>query len=532
MHQQGGGGTPPPAAPDIFDTLAQKTNPAVSRDQLEGWANTYAAKHSVDPALVKAVMQQESQFNSGAVSPKGAIGPMQLMPATAKQLIVDPNHPEQNVEGGTRYLSQLLKRYGGDTQKALAAYNAGPGAVDKAGGIPNFPETQNYVRQVMARYQPEDIRKEGQQMAMKDASQTSGMLAKNVLVPVAQAGAALATGGMSIPAQMGINAAIEGGLQGAGINEPSKTQLALSALGPLAGKVVQKGVREGVAATGRFMNGPAVRSAGVEAAAKVMGQEPNLMTRALNPKASKALYDVAEQGGFIPAAQAHTAVQNALRQELQMANPDAKTVQTLQGLANKYAPGTAGTLMVDSADLLKEAQRLGRETTGAFRTGQNVTAQGMKDATAGLKAAIPGVTEADQAYTKEKVAGDIFKRMRIGNQQAKIDQYIEDNGSKMLGAGFSQKDIQEIRDIAKRIGPATAAPVGATNRALDAIAKPVSEMILDAGGRKILRLVMGPESKISPAGINAALTFWRGYQASKARDSGGTISPDSLQASQ
>ncbi len=113
-----------------------------------------ANKHKIDPALIKAVLKAESNFNHQAVSPVGAQGLMQLMPATASQLQVeDVFHPEKNIEGGARYLRYLLNLYGGNLTLALAAYNAGEGAVAKYHNqIPPYRETKNYVNRVLSFY--------------------------------------------------------------------------------------------------------------------------------------------------------------------------------------------------------------------------------------------------------------------------------------------------------------------------------------------------------------------------------------------
>ncbi len=113
-----------------------------------------AQRHGVDPALALAVAKAESNFDHQAVSPKGAMGVMQLMPQTAKGLgVTNPFDPRQNIDGGIRYLRQLIEQFGGNLTLAVAAYNAGPNAVRRYGGVPPYPETQTFVRRVLAYWQ-------------------------------------------------------------------------------------------------------------------------------------------------------------------------------------------------------------------------------------------------------------------------------------------------------------------------------------------------------------------------------------------
>ena len=128
--------------------------PEVSNEGWEAHIPRLAVQYGVDEALIRAVIKMESGGKTDAVSYKGAMGLMQLMPGTAKMLGVDdPFDPVQNLEGGIKYLSQLADKYNGDLTKTLAAYNAGPGRVDAYGGIPPFAETQKYVESILALYE-------------------------------------------------------------------------------------------------------------------------------------------------------------------------------------------------------------------------------------------------------------------------------------------------------------------------------------------------------------------------------------------
>jgi soluble lytic murein transglycosylase-like protein len=126
---------------------------AITSAEVDAAIEQAAARHRVDPNLVRAMVKVESNFNPQAVSRKGAMGLMQLMPATARQLNVsNPFDPQENVDAGVRYMKNLLNNFGGDVRLSLAAYNAGTGAVTRSGGVPHINETQNYVKQITDLY--------------------------------------------------------------------------------------------------------------------------------------------------------------------------------------------------------------------------------------------------------------------------------------------------------------------------------------------------------------------------------------------
>jgi soluble lytic murein transglycosylase-like protein len=120
-------------------------------DTVRAQISTVATAYALDPKLVEAVAWRESRFRLNALSDKGAIGVMQLMPGTARDLGVDPHDPAQNIRGGALYLRRMLSTFNGDVRLALAAYNAGPAAVRKHGGVPPYAETQAYVTSILGR---------------------------------------------------------------------------------------------------------------------------------------------------------------------------------------------------------------------------------------------------------------------------------------------------------------------------------------------------------------------------------------------
>ena len=134
--------------------LKSKIDLKAQTSNVEEIIEKYANKYNIDSDFIKAIIKQESNFNSNATSKKGAMGLMQLMPKTAQSLgVVDAYNPNQNIEGGVKYLRGLLDRFDNNNELALAAYNAGPTAVKKYGGVPPYKETQNYVNSIMSAYE-------------------------------------------------------------------------------------------------------------------------------------------------------------------------------------------------------------------------------------------------------------------------------------------------------------------------------------------------------------------------------------------
>ncbi|MFN0166763.1 MAG: lytic transglycosylase domain-containing protein [Bryobacteraceae bacterium] len=142
---------PPAAAPAPAALPPESGEPRKSKS-LRELVTDAARRHGLPEELIHSVVAAESGYQPAAVSPKGAVGLMQLMPQTAKTFGVDARDPEQNLEAGVRYLRDLLIKYDSDANRALAAYNAGPGAVDRYGDVPPYRETQTYVSKILTRY--------------------------------------------------------------------------------------------------------------------------------------------------------------------------------------------------------------------------------------------------------------------------------------------------------------------------------------------------------------------------------------------
>ena len=145
------------SAPEKIFNYIKNSNPKLKDGEIEWLYNRidkYSRQYNIDPYLIVAVMEKESSFDHETISSAGALGLMQIMPSTAKELGVNPKRAEENIEGGIRYLRQQLDKYEGryKVHYALASYNAGAGAVRKYGGIPPYTETQNYIRKIVEKY--------------------------------------------------------------------------------------------------------------------------------------------------------------------------------------------------------------------------------------------------------------------------------------------------------------------------------------------------------------------------------------------
>jgi len=173
---------------DLLPALSQADCPALDSNRVDELVSTAAQKQSLDPALLRAVIKQESGFKPCAVSVKGAQGLMQLMPGTARELhVADVFDPQQNVQGGAAYLKQMLARYKGDLRLALVGYNAGPGRADQSNGMPYPAETQDYIANIFADLglgQPDSPAEQEEEIAPSQESDETAPAADDAIKPI------------------------------------------------------------------------------------------------------------------------------------------------------------------------------------------------------------------------------------------------------------------------------------------------------------------------------------------------------------
>jgi soluble lytic murein transglycosylase-like protein len=148
-----------------WSTNSRVASSGSSSSKYDQYIKRVGKRYDIDPYLIKAIIHAESAFNHRAVSPRGAQGLMQLMPATARELrVANPFNPKDNIDGGTRYFRGLMDSFNGDLVLSLAAYNAGPGLVKRTGGVPQIPETLRYINKVLRQYK---VYKTSQNLALK-----------------------------------------------------------------------------------------------------------------------------------------------------------------------------------------------------------------------------------------------------------------------------------------------------------------------------------------------------------------------------
>lgn len=352
----------------------------------------------------------------------------------------------------------------------------------------------------------------GRQMAVQDATKTSGTLAKNILVPAAEAGIGLATGGLSLPAQGLIGAGTELAAQKTGLKPESTTQLVLGALGPGLGALASKLFRAGTLALGRATTPTeTVSQIGKEAAAQRLGTKADVLERAAAPKASDELYRQARSAGQVETGGLGATIEEALDREMRRATPDRATVNRLKNLKKKFDANPE----LPSDEVVDELQDLSKATSQAFKQKQSVRGTHLSEATHKAKSAageqIDTLAAADKAYSREQATKSVLKAMGKDNPVKALDDLLEKDGETMLQV-MSKEELQDIRDIAGRMGRSVSSE-GFLNRIHESGKQMLSEMLGSQAGRSLLRKVMGPENKMTGAKIGAAFTFWRAYKA-------------------
>lgn len=358
---------------------------------------------------------------------------------------------------------------------------------------------------------PPDVMREAGLASGREASEVNAMLTRNVAVPLAQTAAGVATGGLSIPWQMGLGAALELGLQEAGLAPKSAKGVVAQGLIPGVGNVAARGIK----AVGRGIAN--ITGKGQKAGEQAIGMRLGLsdeqldpVTRAYTEPASKRLYKGAEAGGQINVGTGQAAIQDALQAEQALGSQANKsTVKMLQGIETDLAGGT-----MDAKTAVAKTQRLSGKSSEAFKRGRSTEGATLKEATGRLKDTVPGLKQADEAYTREQAVEEIFRTIRKSNKVKALDDLLSDpkKGDRIKSA-IAPDEMRDIRKIASQIVDLGGAgsEAGLTKTGYEGTIK---SFLSDPNGLTVFRKSFGPDlGKMTPQGIAGLLTFMRAYQA-------------------
>ena len=344
------------------------------------------------------------------------------------------------------------------------------------------------------------------QKAVEEAGAFHGSMLKNVGVPLAQAGLAVTTGGMSIPAQMALQGGAELAAQAIGL-APESTLGAVGALAsPVAGKVLQRVGRVVGQGVGAATSTPEeIHRIGGEAVAKTLGMKSDLVERTLGPKLSNMLYQAERSGAPVPSKQFKGFVDDAIREQMAMSTKDSVTIERLSNLSRKLASNKD----LSAKQVVEEIQALKGAATKQFKQGDPFSGTTLSGTAKGAKQATGKLEAADLTYAKEKQGESLVSAASAANPVRSVDEMIRKLGASNV---FSAKELNDVRDIATRIGRISQSD-GAFKSLLDKSRGAIGQIIANPVGRAMFRATLGPEGKASPAAISATLQFWRAYQA-------------------
>lgn len=362
---------------------------------------------------------------------------------------------------------------------------------------------------------PPEAAKLGRERSVQEATQTSKMLGQNVVVPLAQAAATMASGGASLPVQALVGGGSElaaQALQG----RSSPAQVGVAAALPVAARGLIAGGKAVGRGLGQMFAPGAFREAGTEATAKVAGQAADVVERAFAKPASRKLFETARGAGSIATDALKTPIDDAIAAEMKISTPDRVGMKLLSNLSRKFAGAPETTY----DDVINEIQRLEAQATKAFKAKNNVTGTNLAKTADKLveetSALNPAYRAANQQYLRERTTSKIMDAVRSGSPASKLNQLIDREASRVSGA-FSKQELNEIRTIAGQVNEAVAsAGEGFANRTFNAFTKPFSDMLESKTGRALLRNTLGSAgkgSKIGSTALASALQFWRAYEA-------------------